>query len=196
MKDNSQADEWRVKGNAHFDKRDLREAIISYNKSLCYAEPGSQQLALAYGNRSAVYLDIGCYDECLENIELARKSNHPAPLKLKIREEKCLKARENQIKDAETDPDDFVKLSFEPNKKIPSLVSCLELRVNNKYGRHVITNRDLSPGDIIAIEDSVIRTIEQVEPRYERCIYCLERKKHNLIPCENCCISEYSRWIF
>ena len=192
MKSNRTADKWRIEGNSLFNQGKYRDAVISYNKSLCHAKTGSKQLALAYGNRSAVYLEVKLFDECLLNIQLARENNHPDPEKLKVREEKCLLAQETQPQKPEDDPAEFIKLSYEPNKNYPSIVDCLELRQNEKFGRYVITNRDLNPGDIIAIEEPFLKFIEQVESRYERCINCLDMNKHNLIPSESCTISKSS----
>jgi SET and MYND domain-containing protein 4 len=189
MKSNKIADEWRKEGNLLYQRSEFRDAIIAYNKSLCHSEPGSKQLSLAYGNRSATYLEIGLHQECLENIQLARENNHPDAQKLKDREAKCLEAQTRK-KSLKHDPEELIKLSYEPNKKIPFIVNCLELKTDEQYGRHIITNRDLSPGDIIAIEKPVLKAMEQVEHRYERCIFCLERKKHNLVPCNKCSISK------
>jgi SET and MYND domain-containing protein 4 len=190
MKDNKIADRFRNDGNLLYQQNKIFKAVLAYNMSLCYSEPGSKQLALAYGNRSAVYLQVGLFDECLENIELARENNHPDPAKLKIREEKCLEARETKSKQPEDDPAELIKLSYEPNKKIPFIVDCLELRANEKFGRHIITTRDLNPGDIIAIEEPALKMLDSLLIRYSRCIGCLKRKMLSLFPCDGCVYSK------
>jgi SET and MYND domain-containing protein 4 len=194
MKDNRIADKWRNEGNSLYKQRKFEDAVIAYNKSLCFAETGSKQLALAYGNRSAVYLEVGLYDDCLANIQLARDKNHPDLTKLRDREEKCLAAQKKFGKKlSEKYRTDLFKLSYEPNKKYPSIVDCLELRENETFGRYIITNRDLLPGDIIAIEEPAFKSMETVEPRYRRCNSCLQSNNHNLIPCDGLCtISEFN----
>lgn len=42
-------------GNEFFRKKKYREAMELYNHSLCFAENGSQNIALAYSNRSACF---------------------------------------------------------------------------------------------------------------------------------------------
>lgn len=53
------------------------DAKLKFNEALCYAE-SPLQLALAYGNRSAVYLKLKLYSQCLHNVQLARDKNYPA----------------------------------------------------------------------------------------------------------------------
>lgn len=43
-----------------------REAHKLYTKSLALAEPGSSNVALAYGNRSAVLFEKKLYGDCLK----------------------------------------------------------------------------------------------------------------------------------
>lgn len=195
MKSNTIADKWRNEGNSLYKvgkgEEKFHDAIIAYNKSLCFSEPGSKQRALAYGNRSAVYLEIGLFDECLQNIQLALESNHPEPEKLRDRSTRCLEAKKNSTPDVlRKERADLFKLSYEPNKKYPSIVACLELRKDKKFGRYIVSNRDLKPGDIISVEEPVFTSIEVDESRYRRCILCLQTKKHSLVPCEGCTFSE------
>ena len=185
-KNNIKADCFRNEGNSLFQKRKFHEALISYNKSLCFSLPNSQQLALAFANRAAVYLEVNLPDHCFENIQLARDHNYPNEKKLKEREEKCLELKKSLKYDPENDPATFMKLSYPANEKIPFIVNCLELRENEQYGRYIITNQDLNPGDVIAIEEPFLKTID-IEGRYSRCTYCLKVNMLNLIPCFDCC---------
>lgn len=59
------AEEFRVEGNKHHGKKEMYEALMAFNASICYALPGSEALAIAYGNRSAVYYHAEMYQKVL-----------------------------------------------------------------------------------------------------------------------------------
>lgn len=63
---------FKERGNVSFRQKNFQEAIVNYNKALCYAVAESQ-LSLLYANRAAAYLEVQRYKECLENIEFAKK---------------------------------------------------------------------------------------------------------------------------
>lgn len=182
MKDNAVADELRDEGNKSYQQKKFYEALILYNKSLCHAMPGSSQLGLAYANRSAVYMELKQFDKCLANIQLARDNSYPNETKLKEREEKCNKLTRTHKGDKRNNPWSYFKLSYPPNEKIPFIVDCLELKTDEKYGRHIVTSRDLLPGDVIAIEKPIFPNIEK-SAVYTRCTFCLKSNLLNLIPC-------------
>jgi SET and MYND domain-containing protein 4 len=133
----------RRQGNSMYQQSKFYEALESYNKSLMFAFPNSLERALAFGNRSAVYLEVLEYQLCLENIQLARDSGYPIEKQqiLDDREEKCKKLMESEVKSDDDDPWTFFKLSYPANKKIPFIVDCLELKKNEEFGRHIVTNR-------------------------------------------------------
>jgi tetratricopeptide (TPR) repeat protein len=186
MKNNQQAINFRNKGNLKFRHNKFHEALISYNKSLCHAEIGSENLSLAYANRAAVYLEVKEADKCLENIELARAHEYANEAKLKEREEKAKKLKENLVEDPENDPKNFFKLSYPQHERNPSIANCLEIKSDPQFGRHVVTNRDLSPGDVIAIEEPIFKAVYHGK-RQERCSNCLKPNMLSLIPCDRNC---------
>jgi SET and MYND domain-containing protein 4 len=186
MKDNKKAVTFRNEGNFKFKQNKFYEALISYNKSLCNSVKESENFSLAYANRAAVYLEVNEADKCLENIELARAHGYANEAKLKEREEKAKVMKENHPKDPENDPENFFKLSYPPHERNPSIVNCLEIHKNEQFGRHVITNRDLNPGDVIAIEDPFFKTV-YFKHRRERCSNCLKSNMLSLIPCDGAC---------
>lgn len=61
----ARAEEFRVAGNKHHGAKEMYEALMAFNESICYALPGSEGLAKAYGNRSAVYFHAEMYQKCL-----------------------------------------------------------------------------------------------------------------------------------
>lgn len=178
------ADAFREQGNELFNKSDFQGALMAYNQSLSFAPPNSKQLGLAYAQRSAVYLEMKQFDQCLDNIRLARENNYPHPAKLNEREQKCLYMRNNSY-DPENDPKEFFKLSYPANENIPFIVNRLELQQNQEFGHHVVATDDLNPGDIIAIEEIFFPSIN-MRARWAVCTYCLKSNIHSLIPCDSC----------
>ena len=185
MKCEKTAEKFRNDGNLYFHNKKYREALEAYNKSLCFA--GSDGVSLAYGNRSAVYLEVNLFDECLENIKLACDNTFPEDEKPKLfeREQKCKTLMKTVAKNLEDDTKKFFTLSHAPNSKIPFIVECLQLCESEKFGRYLITNQNLKSGDVIAIEEPFYKFID-AEAFYSRCANCLKSNNLNLIPCTAC----------
>lgn len=190
-KNNKSANELRLKGNQHYKSSKFYDALVCYNKSLCHAIPGSEEFSLAFSNRSAVYMELGEYDLCLENIQLAIDCGHPEEKLKKLieRREKCLDFLEVLERDPRGNPWNFFKLSHPPNKKIPFVVDCIKLRESKKFGRHLITTRALKAGDIICIEEP-FHKFNLNSSRFTNCANCLKSDKLNLFPCCECDYSE------
>lgn len=202
-KDPAKSLEFRKQGNQFFSlkNQDYVRALELYNQSICYAEWDSEEMGIGYANRSAIYLAWKKYELCLENIKLAQEHGYPSHLmeKLTKRSADCEKELAKKKKnghggggdddDDEDDEDDEVilapKLSYAPHPKVPFIADCLEMRESVEQGRFIVTNRDLSVGKVIAIEDSFCSwTLPSV--RYQRCAMCLEECDYNLIPCKQC----------
>jgi SET and MYND domain-containing protein 4 len=188
MKDSIKAEIYRNVGNSKFRRNKFYEALISYNKSLCHAETNSDKLGLAYANRAAAYLAMNQADKCIENIELARAHNYQNEARLQERQQKAENLKKTQREDPENDPANFFKLSYPPNEKYPPFADCLDVRKNVQFGRHIITTRDLNPGDVVAIEEPAFKCLYETG-RYSRCLNCLKMNMLNLIPCDQNCTS-------
>ena len=188
LKSNHIAIKYRTEGNKCYKHGKPFEALENYNKSICYAEPHSDMLALAYGNRSAIYCHVGLYELCLENIELASACREN-PLDnigiLKVREEKVKKLIMETQPDPENDPFTFFKLSYPSHPNNPYIANCLEIHENKTYGRHIVTNRDLKPGDVVVVEETPFKGLEKIGA-YLRCANCFKSNKMSLIPMDNC----------
>lgn len=173
LKSSVRASELREKGNIFFAAPEnlLIKALELYDQSICFALPGSEHLAFGYANRSAIYLRFKLYDLCLANIELARDTGgYPDRLigKLKNRELQCKQLMMTESKNkGPLKP----KLSHPANKTVPFIVDCLELQQNKRYGRHIIANRNLEVGEIIAIEDPFCSVLNRDRP-YKHCEHC------------------------
>jgi hypothetical protein len=124
----------------------------------------------------------------LQNIEWAIENEYPAEKiqKLFERREKAQKLLDIEL--ANRDPsetvDNFFKLSYPANPKIPFIIDGLEVRMTEKFGRGIFTTRNLKPGDIISIEEPVLTKLKSIG-RYSHCCNCLTSNKFNLIPCLN-----------
>lgn len=186
MKSKHMSETFRVEGNEFYNEFKFYEALLSYNKSLCYSIPKSTEISIAYANRSAVYLEMKMIEECLVNIVLARENGYKNFLRLNKREDKCLQLLSTQLQKDTEESSTFFKLSYPANKKIPFIVDCLRVSEEEKFGRCVVTNQKLKPGDVIAVEEPCFKSIDE-NAHYSRCANCLKSKFLNLLPCLDSC---------
>ncbi|XP_062716814.1 SET and MYND domain-containing protein 4 [Aedes albopictus] len=195
-KNEAKAIECRKLGNEKFHPKVKKyiEAVAYYNESIALSEDGSETLAIAYANRSAVCYELEEYADCLQNIRLARENSYPENLTFKLdnREKGCLKRlAENDHKQLEKDDvPRKPKLSYEPNPKIPRISDCLELKEDDQFGRHLVTNRNLSVGDIV-IEEAPFSSLLVSDRRYMHCDYCHDDQFLTLIPCKSCTVTMF-----
>lgn len=118
------------------------------------------------------------------SIQWAKECEYPKDKvkKLNEREKKCKQFLASQVKVPADDPNDFFKLSYPANPKIPFIADCIEYKNKNDchdlYAKH-----DLKAGDIIAWEEMSFKRIF-CPGQYNRCCYCLKSDMMNLIPCE------------
>ncbi len=180
-KDDAYALKLRKEGNKLFTNKKWDQAMDKYNRSLCYAENDSENIALAYANRSSCYIYMKLYDKCLVDIDLAKKANYPEHLesKLKKRGEDCVKS----IGDGLQSPNVEAKLSYEPHKDYPGLANNLVIVSNPKHGRGVFTTKDLDVGETVLLEPMYFG--ESFVRKYETCTVCL-KSNINLVPCKKC----------
>lgn len=215
---------YRNQGNSfyiksHDDETHMR-ALSLYCKSAAFALENSEELALVYGNRSALLLHMQKYKECLIDIDMALKicTSHELENKLLFRKKSCLdkmKKSEIQLKqDMKSSNDlkveqlsdklnDSITLSSLQNfnlekltlpkikrsKKVPCLAESLSLNYSKKYGRYIVTNQDIPPGQIIAVEEAYVAS-PKTEKLYVVCSHCLNTA-WNGIPCNNCVFAIY-----
>lgn len=194
-KNNEKSTEFRNEGNKYYKKSTVKDILLAlrlYNKSICFAKENSEELSMAYSNRSAAFFSIEEYEICLENIEMSRRNgifSQNLTEKLMKRETRCqekLISKNQSVSKYPIEP----KLSYPCHSTIPFIAECLELRNNGQYGRHIITNRDLKVGDIVAIEEPFC-TIVPNSKRYERCEHCFAENSMNLVPCKGCTLTMF-----
>lgn len=178
------ADWARESGKQHFRDGNYIDAMNKFNCTLSFAKKETADMGFAYGNRSACFFEMNMFDECLRDIEMAKKSNYPRNQlnKLELRAAKCRKFMNDT---------DFMltlpkirepKLSFNDHAKFAGVADCLKLQENVEYGRQVITTCDLKIGQTILMEKPYA-----IIPKRSnfRCINCFKACM-NFIPCENC----------
>ncbi|KAG5672493.1 hypothetical protein PVAND_002619 [Polypedilum vanderplanki] len=183
-KNDLHASNYRIEGNIRYSNSEFFRALVCYNKALAFAK-SKELIALAYGNRSAVYFVIKRYDECLENIRFARLNSYPQEKieNLNEREKKCVNIKRSQKQGTDYGIWDYIKLSYPANKEIPWIIEGLEMRTTKRYDRGIYTTQDLQPGDIICIEEiSAIFNLDEND-YYNQCANCMKTKMLNLIPC-------------
>ncbi|CRL05941.1 CLUMA_CG019150, isoform A [Clunio marinus] len=182
---NESSDTLRAEGNQLYARKMFYDALLKYNESLCAAESESENMGLAFANRSAVYFEMKLYDKCLNNIDLAKENHYPNKNLeiLEKRKAKCLEMTK-QLKEEFSTVLNF-KLSYPPNKKLPFIVDCLELKTNKEFGRHIVTNKTLKVGDVLVIEKPFVEII-QTSFLYTRCSNCFNDNMMDLIPCMTC----------
>lgn len=188
-KHDSKSLEFRQSGHKWFSQQGKHhfDALENYNESLCFAENNSENLSLSYASRAAVYYDWKLYQLSYDNIQMAKNSGYPDRLmnELVTLQTKCKKRKKKgkrQFKNVEIfEP----SLSFNAHQKVPFIANCLDIRKNTKYGRFIITNRNLYSGQILAVEERYLAVVLP-KLRYQRCTNCLKENNLSLMPCSSC----------
>ncbi|XP_055306397.1 SET and MYND domain-containing protein 4-like [Sitodiplosis mosellana] len=178
-KDYQQSTEWRLKGNEFFQQENWVEAMKCYNQSLCFAEVGTENVALAYSNRSACNFHLKLYNEVLIDIELAKKANLPDRfvLNLEQRKNESMKLMSTFERKAEFEP----KLSYEAEKNFPCMANVMEIKYNEEFGRHLVAKCDIPVGQTVLVEND----IPAIRDDILSCYNCLQVLV-NFIACPNC----------
>ena len=92
-KDLSMSKFHRQEGNHFFSLKDYISCIKIYTLSINTCPPEcSEEISLAYANRSAALFHIELYEDCIADIEMALKTSYPLKLypKVLLRKAKCL----------------------------------------------------------------------------------------------------------
>lgn len=174
----------RESGKQHFRDGKYIDAMNNFNGSLALAKEGTADMGIAYGNRSACFFEMKMFNECLRDIDMAKKSNYPKNQlnKLELRATKCQKFMNDRDFMSTLPTIREPKLSFNEHAKFAGVADCLKLEENVEYGRHVITMSDLKIGQTILIEKPFVIIPKRTNAR---CINCFKACM-NFIPCENC----------
>lgn len=182
IKNDEESLQKRKEGNKYFGLGRWVDALESYNESLCLAKKGSENISLAYANRSACFLKMRHYDECLSDIELAKKAGYPDQLMEKLNQRKidCLKSMENgdSLSGSRT-----TKLSLEPDDKFPCMANVLKIERGNDGKYSCVAREDIDIGQTVVVEK--VFHVYLHELYAQKCTICLKGYT-NLVPCERC----------
>lgn len=172
----------RMDGNKHFGRGRWVDALECYNDSLSLAKPGSENLSLAYANRAACFLKMQQYDECLGDIELAKRTGYPDGLMDKINKRKidCLKLMESADSRSGIRGS---KLSLEADEMFPCMARALEIQRNDDGEYLVVARENIDIGETVVVE-KVFHTF-LLQLKAQKCNICL-KSYTNLIPCDRC----------
>uniref|UniRef100_A0A182N1D4 SET domain-containing protein n=1 Tax=Anopheles dirus TaxID=7168 RepID=A0A182N1D4_9DIPT len=194
VKNNAKARDLLKKGDEMFAPNVARyiEAAKHYNECIAFSKPGSEERAEAYLNRSAVSFKLKRYEDCLVNFRLAHGTNQAARIVnlMKDRERMALDSLAYII----SVPPNARRLQKHMNEFPLSsrtrVKTALELRKNDQFGRHVVTNCDLSAGQVVIVEKPFASVLKSYL-RCVRCAFCYEERLFTLIPCEGCTVEMY-----
>lgn len=177
--------QFSIEGDEFYAESKYFDAIVSYNKSLCFA-PTESLTCQGFTSRSNIYFELKNYEKCLENVKLSRQFG--CEDEVSNVEEKCeqLMTEINEDDSSDDDPWKFFKLTLQSHEKIPFIASCLKPLDTWKYGRCIITTKSLKTGDIVAIEEPFFRMVNK-DSRYSRCAGCMKSNLGSLIPCPGKC---------
>ncbi|KAJ6649304.1 SET and MYND domain-containing protein 4, partial [Pseudolycoriella hygida] len=141
------------KGNEKFVMRKFMDAMSLYNKSLCFAENDSENIALAYGNRSACFFHLKEYKKCLTDISLAMDQECPEHLlsKLVKRREKC----EKEIASGNNIEEYRPEIRSGGNEAFPECSADLRIQNSESMGRCVVSCVDIPAGETVIIEEAL-----------------------------------------
>lgn len=178
----------RRNGNSLFAESKWVAAIEQYNDSLRFAKNGSPNISLALANRSACFLHLKMYDECLIDIESAKQSDYPENLmwKLEQRQSDCLKNAEEMV--PESLDDIGRKLSYNADEKFPYMANVLEIKIDDGGNFFTVAKEDIGVGQTIAIEPSFTSFLYMHHGH--KCNICL-KERSNLRPCKNCTMAMF-----
>lgn len=174
----------RKVGNDFFGRRDWAKATVMYNQSLRFSRLGSENISLAYANRSSCFFQEKSYGACLIDIKLAKEAGYPQHLipKLDKRRADCLNAvKERSMK--ENLVERRMKLSFDAHEKYPCMTNVLKIKQDNNDDFSAFANEDIDVGKTIAAEKAFLTFVFQQYAM--QCSICLKTNA-NLIPCEKC----------
>ncbi|XP_064088538.1 SET and MYND domain-containing protein 4-like [Macrobrachium nipponense] len=168
-------------------------------------------LGKGFANRSAILLDLGAYEECLEDIDLALEYGYPEELrpKLEARRLKCQEAQRQEetsnFKQRDLLDGNLEKLVLrdalkefksvvakkppvlkDPNPCLPAFSSSVKVcHWPDKGRRGLVATRDIKPGEVLGVERAFAIVLSQ-DRLAINCSTCTSRCV-NPLPCPGCC---------
>lgn len=158
------------------------EAILEYNKAICEAVFGAENLGMCYANRALCFMHLKRYSLCLGDIDLAKRNGYPVRLwpKLDGRKTKCLKLMEENKGPQRIE----ASLSFPSDDQFPCFANSIEMKNAKNGGKKIVAKRDLEIGQTVIIEQPY-ELVPETPFNYRHCSNCFKADA-NLIPCRKC----------
>ncbi|XP_065073820.1 SET and MYND domain-containing protein 4-like [Ochlerotatus camptorhynchus] len=183
---NVRAAKARQEGNKLYLKKNYLEALEKYNESICWAQIDSEDLAIGYANRTAIYYENEEYEFAMANIALAKRHKYPERLmpKLQARELRC-KGKIDAGEHKSSTPCPKLVVNVEPNPKIPFVAQGIAMKELPHFGRSMVAERDFKAGSVILCEKPMMVSISP-EAKYKLCQSCSSENFLSLIPCPHC----------
>ena len=148
-----------------FKAKNFQDALHYYTLAIMFAESGTQDLGLAFGNRSAVFVQLENPQAALEDIDLAFLQKYPEASmeKLRQRQSKCQKsilaqqaaddknsqliaAVQKEVQSRKSMRDKMLMVE-NPNPLLPAAAKCVEIKFDSATGRYLMVNEDVRAGN-------------------------------------------------
>ncbi|KAJ6650125.1 SET and MYND domain-containing protein 4, partial [Pseudolycoriella hygida] len=148
----------REKANLAYKNGNFNLALRGYNLAVMFASTDGEELGLAYGNRSALFVQMKNPYSALRDIDLALSCSYAEHLKKKLldRKKKCnsfilqekresLKTQERKQRGKNYCNENFLRLKTH-NPSISNAEEFVSIEYTKERGRRLVVNRQVSPG--------------------------------------------------
>lgn len=110
-------------------------------------------LSIAYGKHAKCFMGFGCYTKALIDLHLAEKYKHVSDDINKTHEDDRLKCEKilmsSEFAQVVANHAPPLKMKLKRNHDFPCMAQAIEIRENEKYGRHIVAKEDIDKGTIV-----------------------------------------------
>ncbi|XP_068126177.1 SET and MYND domain-containing protein 4 [Hyperolius riggenbachi] len=172
---------YKEEGNKRFGRKQYTAAAALYSKATSHASPGTEEMAICFANRSAVFFHLGHYSVCLEDIARAQEHGYPERLKSKIlqRQAECLQKLKQSGSSSTPFPrteytglihptgeptedavcDRLQELQLNRNPQLTNASTSLAIQFHSSKGRHLMASEDIRKGELLICEEAYVSVI-------------------------------------
>ena len=181
----------------YLSQKKIWKSLCNWNKLLTN-RPEKAIEACIYRERSKIYFKNNLYKQCLRNIKLAEERED---LTLKLQRNKYFCERQIDTygmyeEIVNSDKNDLCLLSQTTTNQKPWIENCLKLRRDAEMKPYIITDRQLSIGDVICFERGLFTFSNgrdhPSDLAHTRCYNCLIHNNLDLVPCFDCDSGEFT----
>lgn len=179
---------FRDEGNKFYRIPIYWNALENYNKALLHAPKKSQEMILAYSNRSALLFRIKAYGASLKDIETCFNLGCSNELseKLMKRKRDCQNLLLRDKLMYEMIPDDYFSIDGKRHPQIPCATTDVAVVIDSETELpKVVAANDIKVGTVVSVETTFVNLMNPVN-HYLSCYQC-HKMALNLIPCDGCC---------